>query len=252
MSNIFDQFAAAENVANTDKTSQHETHAEQKTASANDSPATESSTTIYDSHIKATTQELLKFGLIEAANKAKRYQTCLHYQDIINTALAPLDLQLKIDDIRGLAFVAIADNDEQEHNDDWQHPLVRRQRMNLEQSLMVAILRQHFLAHEQDAGTGDLKAIVHLDDLLPQLNQFLDATGSDERDDKRLRNLLEQLRSYALVSEIDDNDKVTIRPLIAHLNNPEHLQSLLAELKKLRRLSEPDSSASDKPDGKGL
>jgi len=76
------------------------------------------------------------------------------------------------------------------------------------------------------------KAIAHLDDLLPQLNQFLGASGSDERDEKRLRNLLEQLKSYALVSDIDENDKVVIRPLIAHLNNPEHLQGLIAELKQ--------------------
>jgi len=225
MTNIFDQLSAADNA----------TKEQQAPVSSNLTTQTENEI-IYDSHIKATTQELLKFGLIEAAHKPKRYQICIHNQQSINTILAPLDLQIIIDDTRGLAFVAIADNDQakQEHNDDWQHPLVRKQRMNLEQSLMVAILRQHFLAHEQDAGTGDLKAIVHLDDLLPQLNQFLEATGSDERDNKRLRHLLEQLRGYALVSEIDDNDKITIRPLIAHLNNPEHLQSLIAELKKHR------------------
>ncbi len=97
---------------------------------------------------------------------------------------------------------------------------------------MVAILRQHFIAHELDAGVGDQKAIVHLDDLLPELNQFLGASGSDERDDKRLRNLLEQLKSYALVSDIDENDKISIRPLIAHVANPENLQNLIAVLKQ--------------------
>ena len=82
-------------------------------------------------------------------------------------------LKLTVDDIRGLAFLLVDTEGSREHQDDWQHPLVRRQRMNLEQSLMVAILRQHFVAHELEAGIGDKKAIVHLDDLLPQLNPSL-------------------------------------------------------------------------------
>lgn len=224
MSNIFDQLSGA-------MTADSQTQPQEAQQDTHNQEPEQHPALVYSRQVKATTQELLKFGLLEASNKSKHYQTCLHQKEIINTILAPLDLQLKIDDTRGLAFLIIAPTEELEHKDDWQHPLVRRQRMNLEQSLMVAILRQHYLNHEQEAGAGSLKAIVHLDDLLPQLNQYLGASGSDERDDKRLRNLLEQLRGYALVSEIDDNDKVTIRPLITHLNNPEHLQSLIAELK---------------------
>ncbi len=229
MHNIFDKLTGA----NTDISEKNIIQEEQPPASKTaDSETPHSETTLFYRKTKTVTQELIKFGLIEASHKSKHYQTCLHNQEVINGILAPLDLQLKVDDTRGLAFLTITNLDELEHNDAWQHPLVRRQRMNLEQSLMVAILRQHYLAHEQDAGTGALNAIAHLDDLLPQLNQFLGASGSDERDEKRLRNLLDQLKSYALVSEIDDNDKVVIRPLIAHLNNPEHLQGLIAELKQ--------------------
>jgi hypothetical protein len=232
MTNIFDQFADvnknSNDSSNKKNNSINKSQASEKNSKTNIAP----DTIIYDRKVKSVTQELIKFGLLEASHKAKQYQICLHHQAAINRILEPLDLQLKIDDTRGLAFLNIILDDELDHNDAWQHPLVRRQRMNLEQSLMVAILRQHYLAHEQDAGTGALNAIAYLDDLLPQLNQFLGASGSDERDEKRLRNLLEQLRAYALVSEIDDNDKVSIRPLIAHLNNPEHLQGLIAELKQ--------------------
>jgi hypothetical protein len=233
MSNIFDQLSGARADA---QTRPHETAPDthHQTSAPN-------ITSAYTRQIKATTQELLKFGLLEASNKSKHYHTCLHQKELINAILDPLDLQLKIDDTRGLAFLVVATTEELEHKDAWQHPLVRRQRMNLEQSLMVAILRQHYLNHEQEAGTGSLKAIVHLDDLLPQLNQFLGASGSEERDEKRLRNLLEQLRGYALVSEIDDNDKITIRPLITHLNNPEHLQNLIAELRQYKHPHDKDT-----------
>lgn len=191
-----------------------------------------SDTPLYDSALKAATQELIKSGLIEMSSKPNLYQTCLTYSARVNQILEPLDLQCKMDDIRGLAFLCVTDSPEREHDDDWQHPLVRRQRMNLEQSLMLAILRQHFVAHELEAGIGDQNAIAHLDELLPQLNQFLGASGSDERDNKRLRTLLDQLKGYGLVSDIDENDKLTIRPLIVHVANPENLQNLIAALKQ--------------------
>ncbi len=201
----------------------------------------ENTPSYYDRQIKLVTQELIKYGVLEMVSKPNYYQLCLRHKNLIEQILLPLDLKLGIDDIRGLAFVLVGDEyrqeqDSEQHNDhpqdDWQHPLVRRQRMNLEQSLLVAILRQQFVAHELEAGVGDQKAVVFLDDLLPQLNQFLGATGSDERDNKRLRQLLEQLKAYGLVSEVDDNERIIIRPLIAHVANPENLKNLIAALKQ--------------------
>jgi len=204
---------------------------------------------LYDQPLKAAAQELIKYGVLEASFKPNLYRSCVQRSEEIARILSPLDLKMQVDDVRGLVFLLVAKGEsegntdidsskdmenpiEMEHSDDWQHPLVRRQRMNLEQSLMVAILRQHFVAHELDAGVGDHRAIVHLDELLPQLNQFLGATGSEVKEDKRLRLLLEQLKGYGLVSEIDDNEKITIKPLIAHMANPENLQNLIAALKK--------------------
>jgi len=193
---------------------------------------------IYDQALKSAAQELIKYGVLEASNKPNLYKICIQQFSEIELVLSPLDLKMQIDDVRGLVFLLVnKDNtdDKSEYQDEWQHPLVRRQRMNLEQSLMVAILRQHFVAHELDAGVGDHRAIVHLDELLPQLNQFLGATGSDAKEDKRLRLLLEQLRNYGLVSEIDENEKITIKPLIAHLANPENLTSLITALEKYQK-----------------
>lgn len=195
-----------------------------------------------DSQLKAVTQELIKYGILEKVSKPNYYQICVSNSAQVNQFLSALDLKLEIDDIRGLVFLIVVVDAELQADDSWLHPLVRRQRMNLEQSLMVAICRQHFVTHELEAGVGDQNAIVHLDDLLPQLNQFLGATGSDERDDKRLRQLLDQLKTYGLVSDIDENDKVTIRPLIAHVANPDNLKNLIAALKshiKEQHIQEP-------------
>jgi len=204
---------------------------------------------------KQATQQLMKYGVVEMANKAKLYQLCIREHIAINQILSLLDLNMKIDDVRGLVYLSLLVSDPFKDNDPideqppvivannnlddlWKHPLIRKQRMNLEQSLLVAILRQHFVAHELDAGIGDQKSYVHLDELLPQLNQFLGDKGSDVQDLKRLRNLLEQLRGYGLVSEIDSHEKLVIRPLIAHVANPENLKALIAALKTHRKLTE--------------
>jgi hypothetical protein len=183
-----------------------------------------------DRAVRDCVQELLKSGVLEAVRKPNLYRTAVVEAAAIAAILAPLDLDMGLDEIRGLAFVRVIDGYDDGDREQWSHPLVRRQRLNLEQSLLVAILRRFYVAHEIDAGIGNEAAIVHLDQLLPELNHFLGETGSDRQDDKRLRLLLEQLRGHGLVSEADANEQLRVRPLIVHVANPANLQALLAVL----------------------
>lgn len=195
--------------------------------------------------VKATVKELMKYGLLEADRKPNLYQVAITQAAVINQILEPFDLRLKVDDVRGLAFLVVSEQlfDENDENDDeWSHPLVRRQRLTMEQSLLVAILRQHFVAHEQEAGLGAGEARVELDELLPQLQLYLGDTGSDTRDQKRLRTLLDNLKNHGIVSDIDANDQVVIRPIITHLANPENLQNLLHHFRRMAGQSSPENA----------
>lgn len=184
--------------------------------------------------IKECCQELLKCGLLEMERKPKLYQTALTHHRAIDGLLEPLDLALRIDDIRGLAFVVVSDPLlDTEADDTWTHPLVRRQRLNLEQSLLIAILRRQFLRYEQEIGIGAAGIPVQLDELIPELQIFLGDLGSDSREQTRLRNLLEKLKGHGIVSEIDANEQITIRPIIAHVANPDNLQALLETYRRL-------------------
>jgi hypothetical protein len=171
--------------------------------------------------------ELLKYGLLEAQRKPNLYGDALARREAVCRILEPLDLAMRVDEFRGLAYVVIAQPTLEGELDDWSHPLVRRQRLNLEQSLLIAILRQQFIAHEQQAGVGSTDALIAVEDLLPHLQMYLGDLGSDAQEQKRLRTLLEQLRGHGIVSEIDAQDRVGIRPIIAHLANPNNLESLL-------------------------
>jgi hypothetical protein len=189
--------------------------------------------------VRSAVQELLRGGYIEENLKADVFRHIIVYQRQITEVLDPLDLTLKIDTARGIAVLCVRKEDSSESdravdpNDEWSHPLVRRQRMTLEQSLLVAILRQAFVMHEQEAGIGSSQsAKIAIDDLLPQYLTYVEDSGSDARNETRLTQLLEQLKGYGIVSGIDANQEVIISPLIAYLADPSSLTALLRTMQE--------------------
>ncbi|ECE2104799.1 TPA: DUF4194 domain-containing protein [Salmonella enterica subsp. salamae] len=192
--------------------------------------------------IREATQELLKYGLLEEVSKPNLYRVVLTHPEEVTRILEPLDLDIGIDEIRGLLYVNVR-LDETPEQDEWSHPLVRRQRLNLEQSLLVAILRQHFVAWEQESGTGASQAQIAIDDLLPQLQIYLGDPGSESKERTRLLTLLDQLKGHGLVTSPDAHERIIIRPIIAHLADPMNLQALLTWLREqIARQSSPDDA----------
>ena len=197
----------------------------------------ETASTRTPQQIREAAKELTRYGLIEAARKPNLYKVLQLHQHTVAGVLEPLDLDIKIDDVRGIAFVTVLADDnltdlvEAVDPEDWSHPLVRRQRLTLEQSLLIAILRQHFVAHEQEAGLGADDARVAVDELIPEFQVYMGDPGSEAKERSRMLTLLDQLKGHGLVSEPDTHERVTIRPIIAHLASPENLQHMLTWLK---------------------
>ena len=182
--------------------------------------------------VKEVTQELLKHGCIEEFANPLLFRKATVYERAIHGALIPLDLTLRLDTHRGIVFLVVAEvaSESSEGDQAWSHPLVRRQRLTLEQSLLVAILRQAFMLHEQESGIGHSAAKIAVDELSSQFLTYFNDSGSDARNESRLLNLLDQLKIHGIVSEVDNNLEVTIRPIIAHLANAESLSTLLRAL----------------------
>lgn len=183
--------------------------------------------------VRELTQQLLKHGYLEEAQGAEAFRRVAIHESAINAALEPLDLMLRLDSHRGVAFLAVQVACQDSNVDEgWAHPLVRRLRLTLEQSLLVALLRQAFVIHEQEAGVGHSAATIAVDELLPQFLVYFGDSGSDARNESRLLSLLDQLKTYGVVSEVDNKQEAIIRPLIAHVANPESLAALLRVLKE--------------------
>lgn len=54
--------------------------------------------------LKNAVLELLKYGLLEEAHKPNLYRTALSSRDHVARVLEPLDLAMKIDEVRGWIF----------------------------------------------------------------------------------------------------------------------------------------------------
>jgi hypothetical protein len=222
MTNVFDQMATRDGDTNDSKAARKSDDLPEQ------SPASTSS------DVKQITQELLKHGFVEESQKADLFRQAIVRQQDVTAALEPLDLELRLDTHRGIAFLKVAESAYGTTDDAvaWKHPLVRRQRLTLEQSLLIAILRQAFVMHEQESGVGQSSAKIAVDELLPHFLTYFEDSGSDAKNESRLLNLLDQLKSYGIVSEVDKKHEVTIRPLIAHLASPESLKALLQSLQE--------------------
>ncbi len=204
--------------------------------------------------VKQAVQELLRLGVLYAEAKPNLYQVLLSERDRVAAILEPLDLALRIDEVRAMAILVVAPsvvdpdgtggtggttsdgsaaNAEPAAGDEWQHPLVRRQRLTLAQSLLLAILRRRYVEHEKTSGGSGAPPQVPVEDLVPELQTYLGDEGSDSANESRLRRLLEQLREHGIVSAVDDDDQVTIRPLICHVADPTSLQLLLHHYTRL-------------------
>ena len=223
---IFDQWASAApaTVTNTPEDATPNAKPEQAGESPGATPVA----------LRRAVQELLRNGALEQAAKPHQFRLLASDTERVNAQLEPLDLALRVDDARGLAYVAIRPGyqPDAEDDDEWTHPLVRRQRLTLEQSLLLAVLRREFLQREQESGLG-VPVQLAVDGLLPLLEMYLGSTGSDMQERKRLLNLLENLRGHGVVSELDAQERITIRPIVVHLANPQNLQALLQHLRAL-------------------
>jgi len=255
MSNVFDSLAAGKQDGSAADKDRAE-HSPAETDSINQPylDFSRNQSTATSQAIKEVTQQLLKNGYLEEARKPDLFRRAATSHDAIHAALEPLDLTLQVDAHRGVAFLRVAVGQQdpgaitnESGGDAWSHPLVRRQRLTLEQSILLAILRQVFVMHEQELGVGESPAKVAVDDLIPHFLTYFEDSGSDAKNESRLLNLLDHLKSHGIVSEVDKKQEVIIRPLIAHVANPESLTALLQTLKQ--QSQQTDAAPSSREDG---
>lgn len=176
--------------------------------------------------IREVVQELFKHGFIEEADYGRLYRVALANTELIDQIFEPFDLNVQFDEVRGLVFVRVL-HEPGVIVEGWTHPLIRHYPFTLEQTLLIAVLRQYLIECEMENGIGSTIPQMTVDDVITHLRAYLGENGADFKDRKRAVRLLLHLRKHHLISMNEHSDRFTIRPLIAHVANPENLTALL-------------------------
>ena len=100
---IFDQWASAAPAAGVDTGA---VAGEREDATA--TTATAATPTATPVELRRAVQELLKNGVLEHSAKPQMFSQIANDTARVNAQLEPLDLEVRVDDVRGLAFVAVA------------------------------------------------------------------------------------------------------------------------------------------------
>ncbi|MDB9741422.1 DUF4194 domain-containing protein [Akkermansiaceae bacterium] len=184
-----------------------------------------------DPKVSQALQELLRYGFIELSEKPQIYKNAKDALTKVNLSLEPLQLRVQTDDPRGLIILVTYDQTQtsSEIDESWSHALVRRQRLTLEQSLLVALLRRHYLLSEQDRGIGIQAVKIYLDELVNELITFIGDSGSDLKNTRRVTELLNKLKEHGITTAPNQHGEIIIRPLIVHLADPSNLNALLEQ-----------------------
>ena len=109
MSNIFDSMLSGESseknlqVSDSQNENDHNNKGQVETPSAATVSPSENSNTPRD--VKEATQELLRYGHIDETRKADLFQKASIHSAAIGAALESLDLSLRLDEHRGVAFL---------------------------------------------------------------------------------------------------------------------------------------------------
>ena len=80
-------------------------------------------------NVRQALQFLLAHGWLESAAKPKLFSLIAAQTMLLDTLLEPLDLRVVVDDVRGLAFLAVVpgyagDDADESEQDYWTHPLI--------------------------------------------------------------------------------------------------------------------------------
>ncbi len=132
---------------------------------------------------------LLK-GVIYRESDARLWQVLLGLQARVRDYVTVLGLELILDEAEGYAFLRSRTDNENE-NEPRLPRLVARRPLSFPVSLLLALLRKKLA--ESDAGGGDTRLVLSLDDIVELLRVFLPAGSNEAKLTDQIENHLNRI-----------------------------------------------------------
>lgn len=144
--------------------------------------------------------ELLARGSITKRSKPGVYAAFLRWREDIRTSLADLNLQVSVDD---LFEVVVLLQHHEDGDEDYLPSLIRPRQLNLNETLVVLILRSYFREREV---AGELQMFITLEQILDGLMPFKPLRNSSSAEERSVRSAMESLRDLGLVVALRNED----------------------------------------------
>lgn len=172
---------------------------------------------------------LLKHGVILAAQKGKLFDAVCRYQSAVKSHLADVYLKLVLDEKTGVVFVAQVD--ESDNDDTDAVSLITRRTLSLYDTLLLLVLRKHYQERES---SGEQRIIIDIERIEANLTPFLPLTNSTKSDRRKLIAALKKMLEKRILTMVrGSNDRLEITPVIRYVVNAEFLEKMLDEYQGL-------------------
>lgn len=183
--------------------------------------------------------ELMRQGVVMAESRRLIFGALCRHRALIADHLADMHLRVLIDEPAGMALLLSAPA-QTDDNDEENPSLISRRVLTLYDTLLLIVLRKHFLDRET---AGDLRIRIDVQQIENLLLPFLPLTMSSSGDRKRLNGALEAMKKRKILSAVrGEDDRVEIAPTIRYVVPAEYLERLLGEY---RRLAHAQAAGSD-------
>lgn len=188
---------------------------------------------------------LLRQGSALAQKKGEIFELVCRYQDALRNHLENMYLRLVIDERYGVAFIANAQNSEDEDDDGESVRLISRRTLTLYDTLLILVLRKYFQDRETQ---GEHKIIIDIETVEAGLSPFLPLTNSTRSDRKQLVTSLKRMIEKRILAVVrGSEERFEISPLIRHVVSAEFLQHMLTEYQRLADKQSGDEQIRDDP-----
>ena len=174
--------------------------------------------------------ELMRQGVVAAEFRRLVFDALCAHRILIADHLADMNLRLLIDEPAGLALLLNAQPDGNDEDDDFAS-LISRRTLTVYDTLLLIVLRKHFLDRET---AGDIRIRIDMAQIEALLMPFLPLTGSTSSDRKRLNGAVEGMKRRRILNAVrGEDERVEIAAVIRYVVNAEYLEHLLKEYRRL-------------------
>jgi hypothetical protein len=175
--------------------------------------------------------ELMRQGVVVAESRRLVFDALCAHRALIADHLADMYLRMLIDESAGLALLLNAQPGSSDDDEEDFAALISRRTLTVYDTLMLIVLRKHFLDRET---AGDTRIRIDMVQIEALLMPFLLLTGSTNSDRKKLNGAVEGMKRRRILNAVrGEDERVEISPVIRYVVNTEYLEHLIQEYRRL-------------------